>query len=37
VPDNLRGRKVTIKATFDLGPLNPPGKLIESNTLEISL
>ena len=31
------GKKVTVKATFDLGPLGPGGKPLESQAMEVQL
>jgi hypothetical protein len=37
VPKELNGKKITIKASFDLGPLNPGGKPLASQPLEVQL
>jgi len=33
----LLGKFVTINATFDLGPLNPGGKVIQAKPLRVRL
>jgi hypothetical protein len=37
VPQNLSGKKVTIKPMFDLGPLSPDGKPLEGTPIESEL
>jgi len=37
VPQNLVGKKVTLKSTFNLGPLNPGGKIVESAPVQVQL
>jgi hypothetical protein len=37
VPQELNGKKVTIKASFDLGPLNAGGKALLSPPVEVQL
>jgi hypothetical protein len=37
VPSDLEGRTVSVKALFDLGPLSPAGRRLESKPLEVKL
>jgi hypothetical protein len=37
VPENLLGKRLTVKASFDLGPLNAKGTPLASEPVSVEL